>query len=200
MHLNLLPLTERRRLLRRKRLRQWLPVTLLAALIGVIACGHEYSMLGAERDTLARVGSRTDVALKRVEQIEHIRQRLDALQQRESLVAMQNNSGQPLQLIGMVSQGSNKPDSKISIEHFTLSTVHEVVTLRSETDPGKTITQNNEIYELQLQATAPSDLAVTRFVAALKDYNVFDHVLLESSRAISDEDDRRKFNLSCRYE
>ena len=105
MHLNLLPLTERRRLLRRKRLRQWLPVTLLAALIGMIACSHEYSMLGAKRDTLAHVGSRTDVALKQVEQIEHIRQRLDALQQRESLVAMQNNSGQPLQLIGMVSQG-----------------------------------------------------------------------------------------------
>jgi hypothetical protein len=200
MHLNLLPFTERRRLLLRKRLNQWLPVTLLAALISVIACSREYSNVGAERETLAHVGSRTEIALKRVKQIEHIRQRLDALQQRESLVALQNNSGQPLQLIGMVSQSSNTSESKISIEHFTLSTIQEVVTLRSESDPSKTVTQNNEVYELKLQATAKSDLAATRFVAALKDYNVFDRVLLESSRAISDDDNRRKFNLSCRYE
>ncbi len=157
-------------------------------------------MLGAERETLARVGSRTTAALERVEQVERIRQRLDALQQRESLVAMQNNSGQPLQLLGMVSQGANQSKSKISIEHFTLSTVQERVTVPSEIDPARTVTQINEVYELKLQATAASDLAVTRFVAALKDYNVFDRVLLESSRAISDDDGRRKFNLSCRYE
>ena len=200
MHLNLLPFAERRRLLVRKRLHQWLPMTFLAALIGVIACSREYSMLGAERETLARVGSRTAAALERVEQVERIRQRLDALQQRESLVAMQNNSGQPLQLLGMVSQGANQSKSKISIENFTLSTVQERVTVPSEIDPARTVTQINEVYELKLQATAASDLAVTRFVAALKDYNVFDRVLLESSRAISDDDGRRKFNLSCRYE
>jgi len=200
MHLNLLPFAERRRLLVRKRLHQWLPMTFLAALIGVIACSREYSMLGAERETLARVGSRTAAALERVEQVERIRQRLDALQQRESLVAMQNNSGQPLQLLGMVSQGANQSKSKISIENFTLSTVQERVTVPSEIDPARTATQINEVYELKLQATAASDLAVTRFVAALKDYNVFDRVLLESSRAISDDDGRRKFNLSCRYE
>jgi hypothetical protein len=200
MHLNLLPFTERRRLLFRKRLHQWLPMTFLAALIAVIACSREYSMLGAERETLARVGSRTAAALERVEQVERIRQRLDALQQRESLVAMQNNSGQPLQLVGMVSQGANQSKSEISIEHFTLSTVQERVTIPSEIDPARTATQINEVYELKLQATAASDLAVTRFVAALKDYNVFDRVLLESSRAIPDDDRRRKFNLSCRYE
>ena len=157
-------------------------------------------MLGAERETLARVGSRTAAALERVEQVERIRQRLDALQQRESLVAMQNNSGQPLQLVGMVSQGANQSKSEISIEHFTLSTVQERVTIPSEIDPARTATQINEVYELKLQATAASDLAVTRFVAALKDYHVFDRVLLESSRAISDDDGRREFNLSCRYE
>jgi hypothetical protein len=199
MHLNLLPFTERRRLLFRKRLQQWLPIMFLAGLIGLIVCSRQYSMLNAERATLARVGSRAATALKRVEQVEHSRQRLDALQQRESLVAMQNNSGQPLQLLGMVSQGGNKSNSKISIENFTLSTVQELVTVPSEIDPSKTVTQKHEVYELQLQATAASDLAVTRFVAALKDYNVFDRVLLESSRSTSD-DERRKFNLSCRYE
>jgi hypothetical protein len=200
MHLNLLPFAERRRLLVRKRIHQWLPMTFLATLIGVIACSREYSMLGAERETLARVESRTEAALERVEQVERIRQRLDALQQRESLVAMQNNSGQPLQLVGMVSQGANQSKSEISIENFTLSTIQERVTVPSEIDPARTATQVNEVYELKLQATAASDLAVTRFVAALKDYNVFDRVLLESSRAISDDDGRRKFNLSCRYE
>lgn len=199
MHLNLLPFTERRRLLLRKRFQQWLPIMFLAGLTGLIVCNHQYSILDAERATLARVGSRATTALKQVEQVEHIRQRLNALQQRESLVAMQNNSGQPLQLLGMVSQGGHKSNSKISIENFTLSTVQELVTVPSEIDPSQTVTQKHEVYELQLQATAASDLAVTRFVAALKEYNVFDRVLLESSRSISD-DERRKFNLSCRYE
>ena len=114
-HANLLPYTDRRHLLVRKRLHQWLPVWLVVFLMGTIICGRQYFALAEQQRKLADLQAQELPLRQRMESVSRIRQRLGELQQRESLLMTHNSSGHPLQLMGMISQGAALVDGGLVI-------------------------------------------------------------------------------------
>ena len=206
---NLLPSSWCRRVLVAQRLRAWSLAWVVSALLAAFTCA---GMLWAHRRNLTELSELQTAAapLRQIDQqTSKLQQELLQLEGRESLLAMLDTSEQPFKIVGIVSQSAAQTAGKVQVREFSLRSGRKNATrassarrqsLAQQATPVNTPTeQDGETVELRLVGVAGDDMAVTRFVDQLRQYNVFDTVTLHSSQSTSG-DGAREFMISCEYE
>lgn len=198
-HANLLPTAWRRRSLIRQRLRQWCVVWILSA-VGITAAS-------ATQYWLARRGERVVTELEvqaapvreRLRQTDQMRSRLEELDSRESLLAALESTREPFLLMGMVAQSAQKLPGRLWLDNFRLESTRRPGLRPVPGTPATSPPTDVEEVKLTLDGNAVDDMAITRFVATLRSYRVFDDVHLDS--LVGDRDQGpREFSVSCVYE
>lgn len=199
-HANLLPAAWLRRSLIRLRLRQWCVVWMLAIAGLATACGTQYWLCRHSQSAIAKLEQQIAPLRDQLTATNDIRTRLDELRSRESLLATLEATGEPLELVGIVSQSASTAAGDLRIDHLTLKTTSRQVELAAAgAQPAETKTRTIEQIELALEGSATNDLAVTRFEASLRGVGVFDVVQLKSLDG-TDSRGPRQFHIACSYE
>lgn len=173
---NLLSMEFRLRMLRRARLRQWLAMGGLSLLIAVAVCYMEYRKLD---QVSHKVRLQADIC-KPLEatQIDtaRIRERLSELRGRQSLLGELRDERVPYRVVGLVSHSARKCNGRLRVERLDLSESEVSDAKQGEMhDPAEAVTT------IKLAGIAADNLAVARFVVALREFGVFEQVDLKSS-------------------
>jgi cell division protein FtsB len=201
---NLLPLRFRQRMLLKRRIREWLPLWILvAAGFGTIGAAR-YHSLSRTQSGLNELQARCDALRTLERETESMRARLHQLNSRESLLAMLNRPGHPVQLIGLVGSAAGREIQDVQILDFSIAPAPDVLTM-----PQKLVSMGEQAHlsevmppmRLHLAGIGVDDLAVARFVAVLRDSGTFLQVMLKSSSAVGDASgDAREFSAECLYD
>ena len=209
---NLLPTSWRRRLLVVKRTRQWCLVWIAAGLLAGTACAGKYWIHRQHLKRLERIQAAVVPLRQLNEETGQLQTQLAQLQGRESLLATLDSSDHPLQIMGIVSQSAAKSSGDVRVRDFSLSSGRKNAaasapvtrrTLAQQTTAPRATSQASqedapETVELRLIGTAADDMAITHFVNHLREYDVFDSVVLHSSQSTR-EDGVREFMIGCEY-
>ena len=185
VHANLLPTAFRRRILIRKRLRQWAPAWLIAAAAAASLAFSGKSSLDAQRAHLSQLEQQTRPLQTLVRENRQLRARLDALAGRQSLLALLEPKLRPVQLLGLVSQCARDAGARVQIRSFALA---PAPTPAPTTPARRGAVQKQPAaapaappFRLDLVGVAADDLAIAAFVAALREQGAFRTVELRSS-------------------
>lgn len=182
---NLLPIAFRRRILVRKRLRQWAPAWLIAAVAAASLAFSGQRSLDAQRAHLSRLEQQTAPLGALVRENRQLRARLDELAGRQSLLAVLEPKLRPVQLLGLVSHCAREAGARVQIRTFALaptaSTPSAQPARRGAAQKQPTAAPAAPPLRLDLAGVAADDLAIAAFVAALREQGAFRTVELRSS-------------------
>lgn len=184
-HLNLLPMSYRRGQLIRRRLKQWSAVWLLVAGCTVLVGWTQWSnyQAGATKLASLRVHYQPIAALKR--DIAGLREKIDALQRRESLALSLADERSMVGLVGLLSQARQACAGRIAIGHLNLTRSGESQSAR---------------HVLTLTGVAADDIAVSQFASALRQANAFADIDLKSTGSVSVGDvEARSYTMECTF-
>lgn len=216
-HLNLLPLKMRLRLLVRTQLRRWAVVWCLAAMAGMVAwmqLDEELYALSNDADALKKkcqpiLKTRRDHAKLLTEQ-SRITKRLD-------LIAKLQDPQAAFRLIGLISRSARACEGGIRVRDFWLSEDRVPIAFanpqptrqarqpkrgRQKGTPKPTAEEAPKpevkvTSRLVLQGVASDNLAVAKFVVALRESGAFDTVDLKSSMGASIRSRLRTYRIEC---
>jgi hypothetical protein len=173
-HLNLLPLATRKQMLLKTRLLAWSCVWAVALAVAVFLCSFTWM----DHRALHRQAAEAAAARVPPEQLEQevhqMQQQLTAMTSRESLLAELRDHHSAFQLIAAVSR-SAREGKKIYVNNFELVSADRSLA-SSESARADTSTEGMAASEkaapetgwLNLKGCAVDDLAIARFVAALR--------------------------------
>lgn len=182
---NLLPVAFRRRMLVRKRLRQWAPAWLIAAAAAASLALSGQRSLDAQRAHLSRLELQTAPLEALVRENSQLRARLDGLAGRQSLLAVLEPKLRPVQLLGLVSQCARDAGARVQIRTFALApapaTASTTPARRGAAPKQPSAAPPAPPLRLDLAGVAADDLAIAAFVAALREQGAFRTVELRSS-------------------
>lgn len=192
---NLVPVAFRRRLLLRRRLRQWAIVWILAIFALASACAAEYAWILHQQRILADLQTQCD-PLRQIDQAtQHTQQQLEELRSRESLFAALQRHDRPVQLLGLVGVAAYGTSHDIHIDEFRMTTSH------SSGPAGRS--ENSFPTEkrlLHLAGRGVDALAVARFVSHLRETEAFESVMLRSSMDLPGPmSETCQFEVACEY-
>ena len=201
--INLVPYSFRRRLLIRRRLRQWTVAWVLAACGAGSVSLEDYGLVLTRQHRLSQLEQKCEPLRLQERASVKMQEELDRLYDRESLLAKLERSDQPAQLIGIIGQAATGERREVHIGNFELVPISQMVTEQKVDSNGQTRSISREIVRMQLQldGLGLDDLAVAGFVAQLREAGVFQSVNLRSSvdaRGLSP--DVRQFQVVCVYE
>ncbi len=200
---NLVPVAYRRRLLVRRRLRQWVIVWVLAGTAMGTAGVSEYGRLQRQRETLARLEERCRPLRETEQDTQRIQQQLAVLGDRESLLAKLARSNPPAQLIGLVGLAAHGEEHLIRIGEFHLRTTTSRVMREERDEQGqvKRVPADIEKRQLALHGLGVDGMAVARFVSQLRQTGAFDSVMLKSSIEVPGQTSQTSlFEVECEYQ
>lgn len=201
--INLIPVTFRRRLLIRRRLREWSVIWILSVCGAGSVSLAEYGIVLSRRSQLAEIESRCAPLRDKEQATAQMKQELDRLYDRESLLAKLERTDQPAQLIGIIGQATHGERLEVHVGSFELTPVTQTVThtVVDESGRSKNISVTVEKYQLELSGLGLDDLAVAGFVASLRETGIFESVMLQSSvNAQGMPQDVRRFQVVCVYQ
>jgi hypothetical protein len=186
VQVNLLPVAFRRRILFRKRLRQWAPAWLIAAAAAASLAFSSQSSLDAQRAHLSRLEQQTEPLQTLVRENRQLRTRLDAIAGRQSLLAVLEPKLRPVQLLGLVSRCAREAGARVQIRTFALVPAPAKASTapapaRRSAAQKPTAAPAAPPFRLDLAGVAADDLAIAEFVAALREQGAFRTVELRSS-------------------
>ncbi len=184
-HLNLMPMRYRRGQLIRRRLKQWCALWLLAACCTVLLGWTQWSQYQAGATKLASLRIRYEpIAAMKVE-VADLREKIDALQRRESLALSLADERSMLGLMGLLSQASQACDGRISIGRLSLA--------RNGNSQSATSV-------LTLTGVAADDIAVSQFASALREAEAFAGVDLKSTGTTTVGGlEARSYTMECTF-
>lgn len=195
-HANLLPMSWRRRMMRRRRIRQWSVPWILTALFFAALSITQYAQLIRHGSELQRQRRSSEPLKQQVRTLGDLRAELAQLQSRESLLGVFERRAEPLLVLGMVSR-SGQVAENIWIDRFELQNRRSAVLTANQTRSVSNTTFVGSS-ELMLRGTTKSDQSVTQFVGAIRRYGIFDDVNLRSIQS-SGTDGAMDFSVSCQY-
>jgi len=194
-HINLLPRQFRQRLLFRTRIIQWSLAWTLSLIAGTGVLSVKYFQLDAMRHMLAAKQRESSPIQTIGAENQQIRNRLAELKARQKLLLDAERTRQPLQLVGLISRSARKTGGRLKVENFTLVPIPKAVGTGTEAKSDKPSTES---YRLTLKGTALDFLAVTHFVVALRDTDVFRQVKLKSSTDThNSRGSAREYRVEC---
>lgn len=192
---NLLSLDFRLRMLRRARLRQWLVMGGLSLLVTAALCFVEYRKL---RQSRQEVRSQAEVCqpLKAMQiGTAQIRDRLAELRGRQSLLGELRDEQVPYRVVGVVSHSARKCRGRLRVERLDLSESEVAETKQDQPQDAA-----EDLTAVKLAGIAADNLAVARFVVALREFGVFERVDLKSSLGDAQSGGRsRKYLIECTF-
>jgi hypothetical protein len=194
---NLLPKSWCRRLLVRRRIRQWVPVWI----VGLVCCLCGGLLLYAKQVNLRAECRRLESAaapLKTfIEQTAKFEGRLAQLEGRESLLTALEQASDPFRILGIVSESIRQTSAMIRINEYSMATRVAGRTPETQNSTAAVEPLSDEV-QLELVGSAADDLAVTKFIDELRRYDVFDLVTLHSSQRL-ETDGSREFRITCSF-
>ena len=175
--LNILPYTLRRRQMVRLRLCQWCFVWVAAAAgaSNMVYWTTYVPYQACLADLQAH--EREYAPLKKLQtELDAMRAQMDDLQKREALALSLADDVPDLTLLGIISRAARQSDSSVYVEQMSLDR-------KATTTPDKHGTSAGQKRRglLTLRGAGVDNLSVARFVAALRDSEVFDIVELKST-------------------
>lgn len=206
-HLNLLPVSVRRRNRFWLRLRQWAVIWMTVATACVVGTLVQVSRVAAERYRLLRLAETVKPLRTMQQELDENQTRLKILRSRESLLAMLDRMEQPVQLLGIIgrSVGGDRQEVQVYDVMITPTQVVQSIKPPANTAPpaGGTVptTRTVERAQLKIDGFGVDDLAVARFVAGLREAGVFEAVALRSSVHVASlPGECRQFTVECVFQ
>ncbi len=201
-HINLLPWEYRRRTIVRRVLTRWAVLTVIALTGSGVFIVDNHLKLCESQAELQQLVQQTAPLRQVVDSNRHLSAQLKHSDQRRLLLDSLAATGQPLQLIGIVSQSASSTPGEIVVQQFELIENETATSTREQsTAKQNTLPPVSERHRrLGLIGMATDDLALTRFVTQLRDVGVFHTVEL---RASSDVDlsagSARRYTVECSF-
>lgn len=184
-HLNLMPMSYRRRHLIVRRVRQWCAMWVLAIVLLSLLAWTQWSQY---QSGVAHLDSRQReyAPIKKLAQeVKAIEGRIEDLRRREALSLELADERSMLSLVGVLSAAAESSGGQVAIN-----------TLRFERR-GQGAEHANIV---TLQGVAVDDFSVARFSARLRDAKAFSKVELKSTGDVSvGETEARSYSLECSF-
>ena len=187
-HLNLLPSSCQRRTLLRRRLRTWTVGWAILGTIGIVLYGTEWVRLSRAQQDLAEAQRRATSVQAIDQQNGKLKREVARLQEDVDKFGHLKNERLGIHLLGAVSQSWNVCGGKIQVQKMALreSFVQENATTDKAPKPAPVTPAKpvplQKVQRLSLTGIAVNNLAVSQFVAALRDSGAFVRVDLKSSK------------------
>jgi hypothetical protein len=205
-HLNLLPISFRRRKLLRSCLLRWSVLWAVTCAVTVGACLLQYQRLCAAKRYAAALAQQSRPLRQMKSESERMEKELQELHGGESLVTALETPRSAFQLIGVISRSTRLGENNVWVNRLELSTFRRRVPTKTPSSPPKRASGSREenVEEerklLRIQGNAVNDLAVARLVGELRDAAVFETVELKSTTAAEVlGQSLRQYEISCTY-
>jgi Tfp pilus assembly protein PilN len=195
-HENLLPIDWQRRLLRRRRLRQWALACLAALVLGASVCAIKFSLLTQRRAEVAALEGQAEPLQATTRETIQFETQLAELAGRESLLTTLDGAGQPFQLLGIISSGAALQKPNLRVVSFSMQTQSQQIVANAAV--ANPVGPPAERVVIQLEGISVDNLAVASFVNQLRQFDVFDEVNLRSTDRGND-DEPQDFLIGCHY-
>jgi len=183
-YLNLLPIEVRRRQLIRSRVGQSCAITGLTIIAISVVLWFKHDSLDSLRQEAAQLDRQCEPLRHTTLENARIKQRLQELTGRQSLLSEIKATQKTLSLIGIVSRSARRGGGRVQVCQFSVKQTRPVVNISPaasvEEVNGENHTQRPRM-KLTLCGVAEDDLAVAQFVVSLREDGVFDVVELKSS-------------------
>jgi len=195
--LNLMPWRCRKAQLVRLRLGQWcLPWAVAGGL--VVAAGlvkwDQWRSSGDRVERLQRACGPSDALLA---EIKTFGNRVEALKAREAALAQLEYPRPALTFLGLVSRSAKECEGRLRVEHLSLHSDGDAGAVPSR---GSTRAGPGRVTSVTVKGIATDNLAVARFVLALRQTKAFDRVELKSSQEQpADRRRTRSYQVECTY-
>ncbi|MCM2373596.1 PilN domain-containing protein [Rhodopirellula sp. ICT_H3.1] len=180
---------------------RWLVVCGVIVLVAPIYWHFQKDRLSASADALALLESRCAPVRAFESENSRMAQRVKELRARQTLLARLDDQQVPFRLMGLISQSSKHSGGGVQLKNVSIERVHEktvptATVTSAKGEPAKPVHQ--EVTRLRLNGTAQGNIAISRFVAALRDTSVFTKVELKSSVGARKDDSRTQtFLVEC---
>lgn len=208
-NLNLMTLEWQRRHVVKRHLVRWGRVAALVAMLTAVTWWKVHGDVTEVRAELAGLEARASLFRSQLAENKRIEQKIELAQRRKKLFNSLSLPQQPLQLVGIISASAREQNGQIRIASFELAPSQMLDGQADEparprnagrraasTEPVKPVVRT----AVSLSGIAENDMALTRFVASLREAGVFVEVELKSSRKVQ-RDDRVacEYDVSCIY-
>ena len=197
IHHNLLPDDWLRRLLIRRRLRQWAVVWIASFLVCLTASLVMHLTHLRHRTRFENVRQAALPVQQTAKEVQQLQNRLKLLEGREALLGALESGSHPFQLLGIVGTSSHSNLGTIRVGDFTISTSQSSQNTSPAPQSAAPVAVSHDV-ELTVSGIASDDIAIAQFVAELRSYEMFDKVVLVSSESRNEETDRQ-FRVDCRF-
>lgn len=209
--MNLLPYAYRRKLIIRKLLTGWMGVWIGCGVLGGAACALISSELLTAQSELTRIEEQAGPLREIVAENRQLKQQIEEISGRESVLGELGGASQPVSLLAIISQSARAADERLQIQRLNVAQVVLASVPAKPTTPAKPggkpapnasqakSEPARKVLELTLTGIACDDVAVTRFVSALREQGVFQSVELRSSIGIHwAHGEGRQYDVVCR--
>lgn len=202
-YINLLSWRCRLYLILRTRLLQWLVVGSLVCLIALATWRTKSYRLNGALDSLALMESRCAPLQSMMIENQQMGRRLAELDGHQSLLKRLDDEQVPYRLLGLVSHGVQQCSGGLHVQTVMVTRTRENVPSPKppavpQMKPATGQPKSREVTVLKLNGVADDNLAISRFVAALRDSGVFAKVDLRSSVGARRDDGRaQSFLVEC---
>ncbi len=201
--LNLLPWRVRRSQIVRRRLIQWTVAWAMVAGVTAGLCLAKANQRAEAQEALTRLEDEYAPIAAVRNQIQSCRKSLEAWNRREAAAAQLEDSRPALTLVGMVSRSARVCQGRLRIDLLTVRPRDEAsrAAEKKPAEKQKTPTPaGSPSATVTIKGAALDNLAVSRFVAALRETKAFDRVELKSSAEQPIGDVRTcSYQVECSY-
>jgi hypothetical protein len=184
-HINLLPFEFRRRQLIRARVGQSCVVAGSAVIAIAVVLWSQHVSLRALRGEATRLDLQCEPLRQTTLENSRIEQRVQELTNRQSLLSEIESTQKTLSLIGIVSRSARRGGSRVQVRQFSVQRIRSVSNNPPAASIKEDVKSENDAQHPQMKLTlsgvAMDDLAVAKFVVALREDGVFNVVELKSS-------------------
>ena len=187
-YINLLPGDYRRRTLIRRRVAQW-SIAWGLGLTATISIGSAQYQRYQDAQHVMMAHERAYAPLQFLkDETAKTQKQLAALGTQESILEQLHDDRPPLAVVGLVSRSARQCEGRIRVDQLLVK--HDLKTSKNDKAPGT----------LSLRGTGLDNLAVAKFVVALRSTGAFAQVDLKSSVGSKVEaDQERAFLVECQY-
>lgn len=202
-HLNLLPWTFQRRMLVRRRLWQWSVVCFVAAFVLGGVWLWEARARDLELQSVETLRRKASPILGMQQRNQRIQQRLRLLEGGQSLLGELEPEQLSFHLLAAISRGAAKCEGRIQVRELSLER-----TTQTRQQPQKAAANDKtaatlpevteEVCKICVKGIGTDNLAVARFVVALRDSLLFEKVELKSTVGGTDAGGQgRSYHIEC---
>ncbi|MFG0335106.1 MAG: PilN domain-containing protein [Maioricimonas sp. JB049] len=200
-HMNLLPLPLQKKLLIRRRLSRWGIVWGLCSVVALTVAFVWSNRHSGSKAALAVLNDQVAPIRKLEAENGQMLEQINDIVARQSLLGDLDSAERPLTLVGIVSHSAASTQSRLQVQRFAMHR-QEITPTETKAAPAEASEKPETIVQttLELSGVALDDLAVARFISALRETGIFVQVELKSSLSTQVADNPAKeYLVRCTF-